>query len=135
MQESQRGWIHLTEQLRTVIAGASKFVIQLEVAGYDQSPYLQGYYESNGAATIEFSSDAFIRPSYSSQQDASIRRLGWTLSKRADLPNYIKFLERDESTDQSIAEIFILTLSEGLGLHPTDVRVAWTQPSNLNRSA
>jgi hypothetical protein len=48
--------------------------------------------------------------------------IGWDLPSE-DLPNFIMFLESDESSDHSVAKIFTKTLREGYGLEPGTFRV------------
>lgn len=119
------GWNHIQGSLETIISSRVRFVVQLQVRGFTQSPYLQGYFEPDHAATIELSSERNVSPGYATEQRESLVRLGWVRHTNPGLPNYIKFLTREESEASEIAAEFVKALSSGLKLSPHDVRIEW----------
>lgn len=114
-------------RLENMISSRVRFVVQLDIRGFKQSPYFQGYFESDNAATIEFSSERYVSPGFTTEQKESLKILGWVLHTNPDMPNYIKFLTSVESETSAIAGEFVKVLAEGLKLSPQDVGIDWIQ--------
>lgn len=76
--------------------------------------YFQGYLEEDGAVTIEAAADLSVRPRITAEQNARIIQLGWAPPAK-NLPNYLRFLEVDESTLDDVTDLVISTLRDGYG--------------------
>jgi serine/threonine protein kinase len=98
-----------------------RFIFEIESDIYTDI-YFQGYSEPDLSRTIEAAADLSVRPKLSDKQKLSMSVIGWDLPSE-DLPNFIMFLESDESSDHSVAKIFTKTLREGYGLEPGTFRV------------
>jgi hypothetical protein len=98
-----------------------RFIIEILSAEY-QGIYFQGYSEPDGAWTIEAAADLSVRPHLTEDQKVKMSMIGWELPSEG-LPNFIMFLEADESDDDDISEIFTKSLRDGYGLSITKFRV------------
>ena len=76
--------------------------------------YFQGYLEEDGAVTIEAAADLSVRPRITAEQNTRIIQLGWAPPAK-NLPNYLRFLEVDESTLDDVTNLVISTLRDGYG--------------------
>jgi len=76
--------------------------------------YFQGYLEEDGAVTIEASADLSVRPRITAEQNARIIQLGWEPPAK-NLPNYLRFLEVDQSTLDGVTDLVVSTLRDGYG--------------------
>lgn len=99
----------------------SRFIIEILSAEY-QDIFFQGYSEPDGAWTIEAAADLAVRPHLTEDQKVKMSMIGWDRPSEG-LPNFIMFLEADESEHEDIAEIFMKSLRDGYGLNITKFRV------------
>jgi hypothetical protein len=99
----------------------SRFIIEILSAEY-QDIFFQGYEEPDGAWTIEAAADLAVRPHLTEDQKVKMSMIGWDLPSEG-LPNFIMFLEADESEHEDMAEIFMKSLRDGYGLTITKFRV------------
>jgi hypothetical protein len=99
----------------------SRFIIEILSAEY-QDIFFQGYEEPDGAWTIEASADLAVRPHLTEDQKVKMSMIGWDRPSEG-LPNFIMFLEADESEHEDMAEIFMKSLRDGYGLTITKFRV------------
>jgi hypothetical protein len=91
-----------------------RFIFEIESDVY-KDIYFQGYSEPDLSRTIEAAADLSVRPKLSDNQKLAMSVIGWDLPSE-DLPNFIMFLETNESDDQSLAQVFTRTLREGYAL-------------------
>ena len=91
-----------------------RFIFEIESDVY-KDIYFQGYSEPDLSRTIEAAADLSVRPKLSDKQKLAMSVIGWDLPSE-DLPNFIMFLETNESGDQSLAQVFTRTLREGYAL-------------------
>ena len=91
-----------------------RFIFEIESDLY-KDIYFQGYSEPDQSRTIEAAADLSVRPMLSDKQKLAMSVIGWDLPSE-DLPNFIMFLETNESDDQSLAQVFTRTLREGYAL-------------------
>ena len=77
--------------------------------------FFQGYPEENGAITIEAAADLSVRPSLTTQQFQGMLKLGWEPPSDG-LPNFIQFLELNQSSIDAVADLIIRTMQEGYGV-------------------
>ena len=84
--------------------------------------YFQGYSESDSSRTIEAAADLSVRPYLTADQKKNMSKVGWELPSEG-LPNFIMFLEVEESNYRSVAAIFTRSLKEGYGLEIGTFRV------------
>jgi serine/threonine protein kinase len=108
-EEVEKFFIHSLSNKR-----GKRFIFEIESDVY-KDIYFQGYSEPDQSRTIEAAADLSVRPKLSDNQKLAMSVIGWDLPSE-DLPNFIMFLETDESGDQSLAQIFTRTLREGYGL-------------------
>jgi hypothetical protein len=99
----------------------TRFIIEILSAEL-QDIYFQGYEEPDGAWTIEAAADLSVRPHLTEDQKVKMSMIGWERPSEG-LPNFIMFLEADESDNDDIAEIFTKSLRDGYGLSITKFRV------------
>ena len=98
-----------------------RFIFEIESDIY-KDIYFQGYSEPDASRTIEAAADLSVRPKLSDAQKLAMSAIGWDLPSE-DLPNFIMFLDKEESDDLALAEIFVLSLREGYGLELGSFRV------------
>lgn len=99
-----------------------KFLIDLET---DQVKgiFFQGYSEPDGAKTIEAAANLSVVPKLSDEQKLNMTLIGWELPSQ-QLPNFIMFLDLEESNDESIALILSRTLKDGYGIELNSISSA-----------
>jgi len=115
-EEVEKFFVHALSNKR-----GKRFIFEIESEIYTDI-YFQGYSEPDLSRTIEAAADLSVRPKLSDKQKLSMSVIGWDLPSE-DLPNFIMFLESNESGDHSVAQIFTKTLREGYGLEPGTFRV------------
>jgi hypothetical protein len=127
-QASSRLESHLTwhEVEKSFLQGLAnkrgkRFIFEIDSAVY-KDIYFQGYSEPDASRTIEAAADLSVRPKLSDKQKLSMSVIGWDLPSE-DLPNFIMFLDTDESDDRALAAIFARTLREGYGIELGTFRV------------
>ena len=115
-------WINVTNQLAVAIGTANDLlIIQTYSERYEGcDPYLQICYEEDGAMTIEAVSNRFLHPKLSVDAQNTMHELGWELSDEPNLPNYFKFLHKENADPQVVAELFTKTLRQVYGITPSD---------------
>jgi len=118
-----QSWDEVKETFRSALAKhqGSRFIIEILSAEYTDI-YFQGYSEPDGAWTIEAAADLAVRPHLSEDQKVKMSMIGWDRPSEG-LPNFIMFLEADESEHEDLAEIFTKSLRDGYGLSITKFRV------------
>ena len=118
-----QSWDEVKETFKAALEKhqGSRFIIEILSAEY-QDIYFQGYAEPDGAWTIEAAADLSVRPLLTEDQKVKMSMIGWDRPSEG-LPNFIMFLEADESENDDIAEIFTKSLRDGYGLSITKFRV------------
>ena len=120
--KSASDWLEITRLLAEFIAKADDLlVIQTYSDRYESChPYLQICYEDDRAMTIEAVSNKFLRPKLSIDAQNTMLELGWELSDDPNLPNYFKFLHKEEATSDYVAQLFTMTLRCVYGIGTDD---------------
>ena len=120
--KSASDWLEITRLLAEFIAKADDLlVIQTYSDRYETChPYLQICYEDDRAMTIEAVSNKFLRPKLSIDAQNTMLELGWELSDDPNLPNYFKFLHKEEATSDYVAQLFTMTLRCVYGIATDD---------------
>ncbi len=115
-------WLSITAQLSTFIESSNDLlIVQTNSSLYETChPYLQICYEDDGAITIEAVSNKFLRPELSIDAQNTMLELGWELSDESALPNYFRFLHKEEAGPKIVAELFTKTLRCAYGITPQD---------------
>jgi len=116
-------WEEVKETFKSALAKhkGTRFIIEILSAEY-KDIYFQGYSEPDGAWTIEAAADLAVRPHLTEDQKVKMSMIGWERPSEG-LPNFIMFLEADESEHEDIAEIFTKSLRDGYGLSITKFRI------------
>lgn len=120
--KSASDWLEITRLLAEFIAKADDLlVIQTYSDRYETChPYLQICYEDDRAMTIEAVSNKFLRPKLSIDAQNTMLELGWELSDDPNLPNYFKFLHKEDATPDYVAQLFTMTLRCVYGIGTND---------------
>ena len=120
--KSANDWLEITRLLAEFIAKADDLlVIQTYSDRYETChPYLQICYEDDRAMTIEAVSNKFLRPKLSIDAQNTMLELGWELSDDPNLPNYFKFLHKEDATPDYVAQLFTMTLRCVYGISTDD---------------
>ena len=120
--KSARDWLEITRLLAEFIAKADDLlVIQTYSERYETChPYLQICFEDDRAMTIEAVSNKFLRPKLSIDAQNTMFELGWELSDDPNLPNYFKFLHKEDATPDYVAQLFTMTLRCAYGIDTDD---------------
>jgi len=120
--EIAEAWLSITAQFYTFIESSNDLLIVQTNSSLYQSchPYLQICYEDDGAMTIEAVSNKFLRPELSIDAQNTMLELGWELSDEPALPNYFRFLHKEEADPKIVAELFTKTLRSAYGITPED---------------
>lgn len=120
--KSANDWLEITRLLAEFIAKADDLlVIQTYSDRYETChPYLQICYEDDRAMTIEAVSNKFLRPKLSIDAQNTMLELGWELSDDPNLPNYFKFLHKEDAAPDNVAQLFTKTLRCVYGIGTDD---------------
>ena len=120
--KSASDWLEITRLLAEFIAKADDLlVIQTYSDRYETChPYMQICYEDDRAMTIEAVSNKFLRPKLSIDAQNTMLELGWELSDDPNLPNYFKFLHKEDATPDFVAQLFTMTLRCVYGIGTDD---------------
>lgn len=120
--KSASDWLEITRLLAEFIAKADDLlVIQTYSDRYETChPYLQICYEDDRAMTIEAVSNKFLRPKLSIDAQNTMLELGWELSDDPNLPNYFKFLHKEDAAPDNVAQLFTKTLRCVYGIGTDD---------------
>jgi len=115
-------WLSITKLLAEMISNADDLlIIQTYSQRYtDCDPYLQICFEDDRAMTIEAVSNKFLTPPLSVDAQNTMLELGWELSDDPKLPNYFKFLHRENAEPYQVAQLFTATLRNAYGITPDD---------------
>jgi serine/threonine protein kinase len=97
-------------------AGRSQFLLPIS-AGDRRDIYFQGFFDTDGRLTLEAVSNNYLDVKMSSGQIQKMVDLGWELPSEA-LPNFIKFLELDESKKPRVAKLMVESLRAAYGVLP-----------------
>lgn len=120
--KSASDWLEITRLLAEFIAKADDLlVIQTYSDRYESChPYLQICYEDDRAMTIEAVSNKFLRPKLPIDAQNTMLELGWELSDDPNLPNYFKFLQKEDAAPDYVAQLFTMTLRCAYGIGTDD---------------
>ena len=120
--KSASDWLEITRLLAEFIAKADDLlVIQTYSERYETChPYLQICFEDDRAMTIEAVSNKFLRPKLSIDAQNTMLELGWELSDDPNLPNYFKFLHKEDAAPDNVAQLFTKTLRCVYGIGTDD---------------
>lgn len=115
-------WLEITRLFAEMIESADDLlIIQTHSKRYSGChPYLQICYEDDGAMTIEAVSNKFLQPMLSVDAQNTMNEFGWELSEEENMPNYFKFLHKENADPQVVAELFTKTLRQVYGITPSD---------------
>jgi len=115
-------WLEITRLFADMIEVADDLlIIQTHSKRYTSChPYLQICYEDDRAMTIEAVSNKFLRPMLSIDAQNTMNELGWDLSEEENMPNYFKFLHKEDADPKVVAELFTRTLRQVYGITPSD---------------
>ena len=115
-------WLEITRLFADMIEAANDLlIIQTYSKRYTNChPYLQICYEDDRAMTIEAVSNKFLRPMLSIDAQNTMNELGWELTDEENMPNYFKFLHKEDADPQVVAELFTRTLRQVYGITPSD---------------
>ena len=105
-----------------VKARKSKFIISF-VTPSRSDLYVQGFYESENYLVLEAASPETAQLGLTVEQHRSILRLEWEPPSQG-LPNYIKFLDQEESKKPKAAALITSLLKNGYGLNAIDIKLA-----------
>jgi serine/threonine protein kinase len=113
--EQGSSWEKLQSIVQEVLVfeGMERFNIefsQTNIAGI----YFQGYREEDGAITIEAAANLSVKPKITTEQSSRIIAAGWEPPAGSN-PNFIQFLEINESSLEAVASLIINTLRDGYG--------------------
>ena len=111
-------WLLITKLLAEWIEKADDLlIIQTYSERYTSChPYLQICYEDDRAMTIEAVSNNFLRPHLPIDAQNTMIELGWELTDEPGLPNYFKFLHKEDASSLQVAELFVSTLRNAYGI-------------------
>ena len=115
-------WLEITRLFADMIEAANDLlIIQTYSKRYTNChPYLQICYEDDRAMTVEAVSNKFLRPMLSIDAQNTMNELGWEISEEENMPNYFKFLHKEDADPQVVAELFTRTLRQVYGITPSD---------------
>jgi hypothetical protein len=102
-------------------AGRSQFLLPIS-AGDRRDIYFQGFFDTDGRLTLEAVSNNYLDIKMSSGQIQKMVDLGWELPSEA-LPNFIKFLELDESKKPRVAKLIVESLGAAYGVLPSSLSI------------
>ena len=104
-----------------VRAGRSQFLLPIGAADR-QDIYFQGFFDADGRLTVEAVSNNYLDVKMSERQIQSMVDLGWELPSEA-LPNFIKFLELDESKKPRVAKLIVDSLKNAYAVSPSTISI------------
>lgn len=114
-------WYQFEQDLVPRIQGESVFSIQLSITSYRRSPYIQGSTDGDGRLILEVASNAVVEPSYSHQQMAILRGLGWLSPQDLNQPNFHRSVPNGLSRVDEVARHFADVLQVALGVAPSEI--------------
>lgn len=86
------------------------WTMQTYGGNYDFAPYVQALQEHDNMLLVEVTSNEFLRPPLSGDQQEAMMFLGWKLYPEKYLPNYAQFLDQAKHSPREIAELLLKTL-------------------------
>lgn len=118
-----KSWEEVSSTFKSALVTrrGKRFIIEVLSAEYE-GIYFQGYSEPDGARTIEAAADLSVKPELTEDQKVKMSLIGWDRPSEG-LPNFIMFLEADESEDDDLADVFVKSLRDGYGLSIPKFRV------------
>jgi len=116
-------WVDVRANLHEILAqvGKNRFIIDIE-SRFISGIFFQGYFESDGAMTVECAADLSVNPKITKQQLENMKTLGWE-SPSTRIPNFIKFLDVHNSNPESVSALFVSTLRDGYGIPAEEVKL------------
>ena len=107
------GWKDLEREILNFLvrAGKSQFVIPFESQGSSEI-YFQGFFDNEGRVTIEAVSNQFLQKKLTDSQHTAMLELGWEPPTEG-IPNYIRFLDFDESKKSRLSKLISDSLRLG----------------------
>lgn len=102
-------------------AGRSQFLLPIKT-GKRRDIYFQGFFDSDGRLTIEAVSNNYLDVKLTDKQIQKMHDLGWEFPSEA-LPNFIKFLDLDESKKPRVAKLIIESLRDGYEISPNELSI------------
>ena len=109
-------WEEVTQELAAILEENRQGRFSIDISSnHIQGIYFQGYSEEDGAMTVEAAANLSVRPKITTEQEQALHALGWELPSEG-LPNFIIFLDADESSALDIAQLFADSLRNGYGL-------------------
>jgi len=131
--QNAEGWVRLHKFVAALVALTHDVVvISVSVPHFDGPVYVQMCREDDGALTLEAESNAYLEPPLSPDAINTVKELGWEEPRDETLPNYVKFLEREEAAPGAVARILIDTLRLVYLTKPNDLHSF--EPAILVRS-
>lgn len=118
-----RDWRSVEIEILNLLVKAkkSKFIISLITP--DRSDlYVQGFFESENYLVLEAASAETAQFGLTPEQHKSILKLEWDPPSQG-LPNYIRFLDQEQSKKPKAAAIITELLQKGYGLDPNKVKL------------
>lgn len=111
--EATRSWKDLERDILNFLvrAGKSQFVIPFESQAKSEI-YFQGFFDDEGRVTIEAVSNQFLQKKLTDPQHLAMLELGWEPPTEG-IPNYIKFLDFDESKKSRLSKLISDSLRLG----------------------
>lgn len=96
-------------------------VINVETERYPDGVYVQLCREDDGALTIEAVSNKYLTPPLTPDGITALHALGWEDPHDEDLPNYVRYLEPEQTSPGEVSEILVRTLQLAYGTTPSDL--------------
>ena len=96
-------------------------VINVTTERYPDDVYVQLCREDDGALSLEAVSSKFLNSPLTPDEISSLHSLGWEDPHDEDMPNYIRYLEADETSPGDVAEFLVKTLQSVYGAKPSDL--------------
>lgn len=132
-EKNGEGWVRLHKFVAALVALTNDVVvISVSVPHFDGPVYVQLCREDNGALTLEAESNTYLEPPLSQDAINTLKELGWEEPHDETLPNFTKFLEREEAAPGPVAQILVDTLRLVYLTKPNDLYCF--EPSALVRS-
>lgn len=114
-EPKKKSWNELRDEVTEILNHSGIEGFNIEFAQPDISGiYFQGFRDKSGCITIEAAANLSVRPKITPEQNRNIIRTGWE-PPAGDNPNYVKFLDLNQSNLKFIAELILTTLRDGYG--------------------
>jgi hypothetical protein len=96
-------------------------VIEVKTERYPDGVYVQLCREDDGALTIEAVSNRYLTPPLTPDEITALHALGWEDPYDEDLPNYVRYLEPEQTSPGEVAVFLVRTLQLVYGTKPSDL--------------